>query len=77
MTVDLDKAKMIMLDLYDPDEILDVLNIDGAELLDAFEEKLLAYAKKEDLLASVDEVAYSDDNVTVLKNGGFEDYDEE
>jgi len=45
--VPLDRAKIALLDQYDPDELVDLLGITGEELLDAFEDKVLAYANGE------------------------------
>jgi hypothetical protein len=47
-TVSLEQAKLFLADQYDPDEIVDLLNLSSIDLLDAFEDKVLEYANGPD-----------------------------
>lgn len=42
--VSLERAKIFLADQYDPDEIVDLLNLSAMDLLDAFEDRVLEYA---------------------------------
>lgn len=46
--MDLDRAKRILLDMYDPEELVDVLRISSKELLERFEDKVEEYALEND-----------------------------
>lgn len=46
--MDLDRAKRILLDMYDPEELIDILRISSRELLERFEDKVEEYAVEYD-----------------------------
>lgn len=53
--VSLEDVRQQLLDAYDPDEIVDVLNISTEEILDRFEDKVVEYMEANEKGEDVEE----------------------
>lgn len=58
--MNIDQVRQLLLDSYDPDDLVDILNISSEEILDRFHDKLEEYTERE----------YGDDEE---ETGDFED----